>query len=361
MTELPSVGADEKRPLKKVGITGRLRWKRRPRTPMSRPARVLWGSFAGLLFAVGLLGVGIAIGWHLMGNKDLPTAEASVIEVPIPEYGADSQSSMPDVRGLDEDAARSALADAGIPVSVLAIRNRGAAGQPGLVIEQQPAFGTKNPAKVELVVSKRAVVPNVVGMDDSDAYSSLRALGARVESIPKYVPGTDPGIAVKVSPKPGSDLGDSVKVYVSEAAASTYLASVPTVEGACRTGAAQLNGQTYQDSVLCSVAAGPASVVWVVGRKADRLTAMLGVPDDGPDGVKVTATVYADGRPVAKALASYGKPTELKADLAGALRIEVRLSISDSVGGESGSITTVLGDARLFGSTAAIGELTHED
>lgn len=316
------------------------------------------GAAAVVLIAFGFVGVGVAIGWRVVAHQDLPDTGARFVKVETPDYQAGSTARMPDVRGMREDAARAAVADAGIPVDVVQVSERGAAGQAGVVIEQVPAFGTEKPAQVELVISRKATVPDVIGLAEAEAYAQLRELGPVVEVTRVYRPGADPGVAVGVDPAVGTRLGDSVELLVSEAAASVFLSELDTVDGSCRTGPVDVNGSRYDNSLSCGAGSEPTAVAWVLGRKVDELSGTVGVPDDGPADSEVEVVVFADGKKVRSVRAAYGSTTPLTATLTGALRMEIRVRALNAEEESWGSAATaVLGDARLSGSSGAIDEL----
>lgn len=308
-----------------------------------------WVAAAAVL-AAGLFGLGVSMGSRWAAQQDLPQPETSVVTVEVPRYGDADTVVMPDVRGLAEPDAVQAVADAGVPASDVKVTRRPAAGQPGLVVEQEPAFGAVAPASVALVVSQRAVVPPVVGEPVEQVTAALEELGARVVPARVYVPDAVVGTVVSVSPGEGEPVPDSVDLVVAEAAAAVFLNTVEEVEGDCSADSVQVDGVDNVESVLCWVSPEPEDVVYLLDRVVDEVDGVLGVPDTaGPD-ARVTMTVLVDGKRAAQVNASYGKPAEFSVPTAGALRLTLRLSGSDKAQEDYQSVPLVLGDARLLGS-----------
>lgn len=312
---------------------------------------------AACVLALALLGVGFTAGWWVSGQQESNYSGPALVEVPVPQYAADSRVSMPDVRGLTQVEAQGILADAGIPSSAVAVATQEWAGTPGVIIEQSPAFGTLNPAEVKLTTSAPAAVPNVIGQPEAQAGSILAGLGTRVESARRYVAGTGAGVVVEVVPPAGSPLGESVTMVVSEAPVSIYLSQVQRIEGSCSADEVAINGTTYPDSVSCAASDKPALSEWLVNRAVDEFSGTLGVPDDGPADAQVSVRIIADGQEVASIASSYGKPMPFKVPLTGVLRLGVEVTAVNMPTTTRQSWSAALGDAKLAGSSSAIGAL----
>lgn len=320
-----------------------------------------WAVLAVILLAVGTLGGGFLLGWTAQGRylAGTPSVEPTVIEVAMPRYAGSADVLMPDLRGLDEQAAREVLGDVGIDPALVETSERPAAGTPGVVVEQTPAFGTQDPETVRLVLSAPAAVPEVVGRPLSQVQDELSLLGAQVEVVARYVAGTAAGTVVASVPASGQALSDFVTVEVAEAPSSVYLATLDSVEGGCSRGAAQVNGVAYASSVTCSGDSEGRSSSWLIDRVADRLQATVGVPDEDDPSTTLRVDVFADGVPVGGVDAGYGAPSTLDVPVTGALRLTITVRLTS---GDDGSWTrgdVALGDARLVGGAetmAALGQ-----
>lgn len=326
----------------------------KPGNPKRR-RRALFAIGVVAALVLGAAGGGFIAGWTLSGEIEArkPATENKVIEVEVPSYSGLSQVPMPDIRGLDETAAREVLADAGIPPEVVEVTSREAAGPENVVVEQTPAFGTTNPTAVALVVSTKALVPAVDGLDASAIVASLAVLGADVEVIAAYVPGATAGSVLSIVPATGEPLPTHVTLTVAEASSSIYLASLDRVDGRCSATSTQIDGLTYDSSLKCSADGDGEESSWVVSRVVDSLEATVGIPDDGDPATRIRVEVLADGVVVATVEAGYGAPTTLVAPVVGALRLTVRSTL---LGGSTSWATedVVLGDARLVGGADAI-------
>ena len=317
----------------------------------------LVGGAAVVLIGLALFGFGFSMGWTVANRQEPTYSGPEVIEVPMPVYDSDSQTTMPDVRGLMQVEAQTALADAGIPAAVVTASTKPAAGEPGIVVEQVPAFGAENPAAVQLLVSSPAVVPEVVGRPEREATNDLVALGTRVDRFLRFVPGTAPGAVVEVQPAVGSPLGDSVMLVVAEAASSAFLSDLQRLSGNCSSSASAVDGEGYPNSLVCAAGTKPQLTEWLVDRAAIELVGTLGVPDSGSADSAVRIRIVVDGNEVGTASASYGQPFEFRVPVANALRLGIEVQAVNMPERTSTSWSAVLADARLEGSSADIAEL----
>jgi eukaryotic-like serine/threonine-protein kinase len=160
----------------------------------------------------------------------------------------------PNVIGLDQGAAESALEDKGlVPATV----EQDSSQPAGKVIQQNPVAGAKVAAgdRVTLTISKGPAavsVPDVVGLTRGDARNELRSAGFNVDV--KTQPATDPaddGIVLDQRPGHGTQLkkGRTVVIYVGQYTAppsptGTTPAPTPTTPGVVPppTGAAPSTG-----------------------------------------------------------------------------------------------------------------------
>ncbi|MGK2321278.1 PASTA domain-containing protein [Gordonia rhizosphera] len=264
---------------------------------------------------------------------------------------------MPDTRGMSESAARQLLIDAGLTPSAIETSTEPAAGPVGTVIDQTPASGTENPAKASLVLSSEATMPNFAGRNGQQLAVDLQKLGAQVEVVSQYRPGSRPGTVISSDPRPGASLPSSVRLTVAQPGSSVYLAKLSAISSSCSSGKYSLNGKDFDNSTACSSSSdGNAQYEWLTNRVADQLTASVGISDEDTPGTAVRVDVLADGRPVGHVVARYGSTSELNAIVTGALRVTLvvtRLSPGDD------SVSVVLGDARLIGNADAIDRLTE--
>lgn len=318
--------------------------------------RLLAGTGAGLVLL--LVGGGAVLGWWInslfLSARVAPEPAAPTI-VTVPGYGSNADVVTPDVRGLDENAARQALGDAGIPSDVVQVTSRPAAGTPGVIIDQKPAFGTVSPAQVEIVVSTPATVPVLVGMEMTPAEQQLQVLGAEVEIVRTYRAGATPGQVLTVEPAADQPLPQQVKLTVAEAPAAVYLETLDTVEGYASSGEKSVNGVRYPHAVTLSASSEGGTNAWIIGRVSGAFTATVGIADDADPDSAGSITILADGVPVGSANVAYGKPQEIEVITDGALRLEI---VATSSSTDSTDIT--LADAKVLGGQEALKALGEE-
>jgi len=104
----------------------------------------------------------------------------------VVSVGASNTANVPDVVGLPQTAANTALTKAGLVMGAVTTESS-ASVSAGLVISQQPGAGTEAPigSSVDLVVSSGAPisVPNIVGLAQTEAISAIIAARLNVGTI----------------------------------------------------------------------------------------------------------------------------------------------------------------------------------
>ena len=137
-------------------------------------------------------------------------------------------SSVPNVVGQDQVEASSILESAGFKVSVKQSYSNSV--EQGKVISQSPSGSTTvSPGStVTITVSqgketKMVTVPNVVGMNSSDAQNTLTSLGLNYSIVETKDTNVEKGKVISTSPSAGQQVeeGTSVKLYVSAGKSTT--------------------------------------------------------------------------------------------------------------------------------------------
>lgn len=137
-------------------------------------------------------------------------------------------SSVPNVVGQDQVEASSLLESAGFKVSVK--QSYSDSVEQGKVISQSPSGSTTvSPGStVTITVSqgketKMVTVPNIVGMNSTDAQNTLTSLGLNYSIVEKKDTNVEKGKIISTSPSAGQQVeeGTSVKIYVSAGKSTT--------------------------------------------------------------------------------------------------------------------------------------------
>lgn len=317
---------------------------------------------AGAALVAGSFGGGVVAGWNLKQDAEV-IAEGDVL-VQVTAYGEDAEAAMPDVRGLPEDAAREALADAGVPRSVLTVERRPDAGIPGTVVIQTPAFGAEKPERVVLTLADPAEVPTVVDASEAEATRRVEELGARVVIEGRYEDGKEPGTVLAVRPEAGESLPDEVVLVVAEAPSAIFLDAIRAAEGNCATGIEPVNGLDREHSVVCDAEEEPLSLVYFTRGAVQRLSGFIGVPDGADPRSRVRVEIFANEKSVEVVEAGYGAPQPIKLDLGSAVRLEFRISrLSPEPTSDDccPDVRAALADIQLIGAPEAIAALTEAE
>ena len=331
----------------------------------TRPGRsVVRRSLAVVVGLMAVFASGAYVGWSAVdtsGGRSVggPQADGPVspefIELRVPTSSGDDSLPMPDVRGLDVDVALQILSDTVLRGDEPTLLGVPWAGQPGIVVEQHPAFGARDPFGVRLLVSEPARVPAVTGSPVADVVQALQELGAQVEVVRRFDPTQPLDVALGIEPAEGEPLPDTVRLIASERRGTLFLTRVPQVAGlACRTGPASLGGQQFGETLRCPIARTDRDFEWVLGRVVSSLEGALGLPDDAPSDATIVFEVLGDGEPLVSGVAAYGQPFVIDVPTADVLRLTVRARVQSPSRPSFFTSTLVLAEVRLVGGAEAL-------
>ncbi|WP_455366909.1 PASTA domain-containing protein, partial [Kaarinaea lacus] len=161
--------------------------------------------------------------------------EGSTVDLVVSSGPAPVVITVPNVEGLSQAAAESAITSAGLTVGTITTANSSTVAA-GNVISQTPAGGTSisEGSSVDLVVSSGPVivtVPSVIGLSQASAQSTITSAGLTIGNITTASSETvAAGNVISQSPTGGSSVeeGSSVDLVVSTGPA---LVTVPDVVG----------------------------------------------------------------------------------------------------------------------------------
>ena len=296
----------------------------------------------------GLLGAGFLIGWAAGSDQDLvETAPGQQVdESAVPDRSGEIE--MPDVRGLAMADARQVITDAGVPASSITTEDAPAAGEPGIVIAQDPVYGEAVGGQVVLTGSTVARVPKIDGREATDVLDDLEELGAQVQTVSRYEPDAVVGSVVSIEPAPGQPLTDAstvVKVVIAAAPGEVSLADLAIQDGYCGVDEDSMNGHHYAELVTCEADRSyPETAVWIIDRAATLLTGTIGVPDSAEPRTSMHVEILGDRTVLATYDVDYGSTQKISVDLTGVLRLSVRVRSNTNDYGTAG-----LGAAKLLG------------
>ena len=324
------------------------------RTPRDRHPGRGWfvGTVCGLELALVL--VSGASGWWL-ANRTLIASQQSVrVDDTVPATLV-TDAQMPDVRGLDRATAEQVLADSGIEFASITIYDAPSVDEPGLVVEQSPAFGATDVATVELGLAVPVTMPDLVGMSQDEAVATLSGLGAGVDVVFGYAKDVRAGVVMSESPKVGEPLGQSAVVTIATAGSTVPLGQLEAIDNRCGSEAnIAMDGRDYTSAVICRRNTSSASdPTWILSGSADRFTATVGVPDDGVPGTSIAYEVLLDGTVVTQGSAVFGSSTPIDIACSEALQLTLRIDHRATDGAE-----IAFGEAVLYGSDEGIARLS---
>jgi hypothetical protein len=332
-------------------------WRaRHPRIAAALPLAI-----AGVLLAGGGFAGGVAAGWSVAARALLPASAERATPAPVRPDVVNASVVMPDVRGLGPDEAQQVIADAGIDVATVTVTSQPAAGPSGVIVAQTPAFGAVQPAKVTLIVSAPAAVPDAIGKDAAPVLAELDGLGAQIRRTGVYIPGTRVGTVTAISPAAGSPLPHIVDLTVTAAPTTIALGALGD-DGDCRrVDAPEMDSRTWTDAIACDSSAGGDTSTWTFNGRVGDVTGTLGISDDSEAGSTATVVLLADGRPVGSYVLRRGQSTAFTVTVSGATTFSIAsTSTSSGSGSGSGSPPTVIAGGLLArGSSADISALSR--
>lgn len=185
----------------------------------------------------------------------LTIAAIVIIAAAVLLFSGGGDVDVPDVSGMKEAAAETALTDAGLVLGTTS-KESSADVPEGQVISQDPAAGKSvaEGTKVDLVVSGvgQVEVPDVTGSTAARAQSALEEAGLTSRVVDVYDDNVPEGSVVSQSPKAGTsvDEGAEVSLSVSQGSKPPANVSVPDVSGQTQAQAEQ----TLEDASLKSTA-----------------------------------------------------------------------------------------------------------
>ncbi len=162
----------------------------------------------------------------------------TTIKVVVSSKLVGEEIKVPDVSGLDEDAAQKKLESAGLKVGTSESVYSDEYEQ-GLVVGTTPGAGASATAETVIVMqvskgSEKIEVPNVVGKDDADAQAKLKDKGLKVGTVTyEYDDRVAKGKVVSQSVKAGSKVteGSVVDLTVSKGKKPDEKIDVPNLSG----------------------------------------------------------------------------------------------------------------------------------
>jgi hypothetical protein len=132
----------------------------------------------------------------------------------------------------------------------------------------------------------------------------------------------------------------------SPTGATQFLANLDQVAGSgdTDTGSAEVNGQTYANSVYLEVNPGPSDVSYNLGRQWNHLLVTLGLSDNSPENEEIQFQILADQRTIYNHVFALGQSQLVNLNVTGVLRLEL---IATEVSSYVGQTEAVWGNAEL--------------
>lgn len=252
----------------------------------------------GIFGIAGLLFAGAALGQYWW-----PNSQPTQIVLP-PQSGADEEETvdavMPDLFGLDVDSANLVLQDHGFLSVEVKTSTKPAPGEPGRILSQKPAPGTKDASisSVEVVLSEPMKMPDYAGKPLNEVTSELDTLGV-YSRLKKVVTGEKtPGTVLGTTPKADEVMPDEVEILVADPGESVFVNESSTAhgksEGCSSSSVTKAGGKKYENNIVCSLWRDKSFVALTPGKKATLISFDAAVADESR-GANAYVRIIADG------------------------------------------------------------------
>ncbi|HEV7648596.1 MAG TPA: protein kinase [Actinophytocola sp.] len=223
---------------------------------------------------------------------------------------------------------------------------RAPGAQPAPAGDEDTAAGTTTTEE------EPTTAPDLVGKDLADAQDQLPST-MDVEVVDSIQQGAEPDTVVEQSPKAGEPLSGKMTLTVAREAVQVYLDEFPTVNGQWNGSdtSVSIAGKQYLHSLAAEVGgcSDGGEAEYNVAKGFRSLTATTAIEDNAANS-ETTALleIFTDGRKAFSSTIAYGKPTPVKLDLSGVLRLKIQWRTTQADPCAEGGYVA-LGEPTLFG------------
>lgn len=286
---------------------------------------------AAIVFAIiGILLIGAALGQVFWPRPS--TANIGDFSFPDVQPADAVTAALPNVVGMSESDARSAVADTGVTDLTVTTDTKVAAGDVGTVVAQTPAAGTPlaDTKNLTLTLSQEALMPEVTNLDRAEAVKAVENLSGL--AIIEYVvsPSVAPGKVVSTVPDSAQPMPAQVLLRVADIGANRSADDVDKVTAnSCSFDSnVSSNGTKYDQALVCSPSTpgnttdDSAHYEWLIGKHASYLTFSAGV-SDVDDAGSGTFTIFGDGKLIKTVDVGFGQSTQVQIPVNEFIRLKV--------------------------------------
>lgn len=302
---------------------------------------------ATVVLALSLAVVGCQGGPEPSGNPTVSIEPSSIEPSSSISSRPSAPTMMPNFIGRTYDEAHAELAALNV---IITRRTQVTTSKPGTVVSQDPAAGAPFQQSVTLTVSiEPSTVPDVVGMQFSDAETKLTELGLTAIDVPELDEHRPDGLVIKQDPPSGTKNAAEVRLTVIRSPVVVYLADLQpvTAEPDLDTSPGSANGDDYAHALgIRWRSSSPGAVEYNLSRDYRRLVADVTLSDGSPQDARFKLEVYGDRRLLLAKTIEFGKTLPISVDVTKVLRLRIVVSAHDTRDQPS---ILVLGDARLQG------------
>ncbi len=282
-------------------------------------------------------------------------ADAAVEQSSTTATTAPPAITMPDLIGMSETNARSALSALG--VEDVSLETRESFDPPGTVLDQVPSADRIISGSVTLVVAESIQpMPDFVGQPIADARKWAEERNVELRTEVDLTDDTPAGQIVAQIPSPGAEVSQEIVVTVADAPVTVDLADYGWLEKSnAFLGEIEMNGSIFPNTAYIALRSSSSSrkTGWIsynLSRDWSTLKMDLGLSDELSSSAIVQIEISADSELIYSDTIAFGALQSVELDVTGVLRLAV---VATVVEGQETQIG--LGNARLIGGAATGG------
>lgn len=267
--------------------------------------------------------------------------------------GEVSSLEMPNLIGLDVSDAEEALRDLNVRISRT---DEASPEEVGTVLDQDPLAGDALTDTVQIVVAgEPPAVPDVVGQTFADATDVLEEQGFSVEENPVLDDAASDGEIIGQTPEVGSENVKTVTLDVARNPVSVPLAGMDVLEQAADIdiGPAEIAGDVYANSLLVAEYGNQGSFGYNLSKNYRQVVGTLGIDDNEETECVATVEFKDGGRTLGSGSYSVKFGEPLPVEFS--VAEVLRLEVSFAASGSGDRCNIVFGDFRAEGLESEVG------
>lgn len=258
---------------------------------------------------------------------------------------------MPELVGMTEAEARTALTDLGLDAPTITTRESFESA--GTVLEQVPSQGLVVNGTISLVVAESiSAIPDFIGLPIADVRHWAESRGITVRDETKLVTDAKAGTVLEQVPSAGAQASQEILVTLAESPTIVELTSLAAVdESRFSVEDIELNGSLHPKSLVFEGWVTTGFISYNLSRDWASLQMTLGIGDRSDAATTIQVEIVADEQVIYNNTVGFGTTVDVELDVTDVLRLQI--NTSKLTGGQNARLG--LANARLLGGSPRTG------